>query len=298
MRIRNDEDAPADARAFNPSAAVEMLCYGVFGVLLTTITVDGTYLSYVTPRLRPLLFLFAALTLVWAAMCARNVMSVGYRAHLERCLILLAPALLVAFPVAANPVDMIGPSSSGATSAVSNVVGGVNSAVGTGSVNSAVGTGGATGGVAADAPVGTDESGESIPGLDASTKTITVTDDTFYRWITAVSERPDLYDGYRISLVGFVYGDAAKGVAGGSGGSASAGGSFAVARMSMWCCPADTYLMGLLVDGASDASMSSFKEGDWVSVSGTLSADGDGIVVEPTHVTATGKPSVEYVYPN
>lgn len=356
-----------NVRAFNAEAMLEVACYAAFGALLMKIAIDGGYLRYVTPRLRPLLFALAVLTMAWAALCGRNVMSASYRAHPLRCLIIMVPALMIAFPVQQGATDLLAPSTTSANLTKSIVTVSEN----------ALTTAGASGQGAQALIGGTQPSDDDIPGIDREARTIDITDDTYYRWVTAINADPHKYDGYTVRTMGFVMPNAqtkdadgaeisgtgtgaasadtntdgtntdgtgenavtndanagtgagsatssgsaagapadvaaeslAGTVAGGNAGGSSdatasaadsasgtASNGFGLARVAMWCCPADAYAMGFEVSG-TNATAHTYGQGDWLKVIGTLKAGANGgVTLEPTSIERTQAPKNEYVY--
>lgn len=127
----------------------------------------------------------------------------------------------------------------------------------------------------------------TLTGLDTKAKTINVSDDDFYTWMFELGVNPKKYDGYTITMKGFIYREA----------DSMKKNEFALVRLSMWCCAADLTPIGLLVD--SDGGIGTkFKENDWVVVTGKmkLSSAGD-LVLKAEHIEAAKKPEEEYVYP-
>lgn len=140
----------------------------------------------------------------------------------------------------------------------------------------------AAGGQGSDA-----DSWYTLTGLDAKAKTITVTDDDFYTWMFEFGVNAKKYDGYTITMKGFIYREP----------DSMKKNQFALVRLSMWCCAADLTPIGLLVD--SDGGIGTkFKDNDWVVVTGKAKLSGDGdLVLKAEHIEAAKKPKEEYVYP-
>ena len=94
------------------------------------------------------------------------------------------------------------------------------------------------------------------------------------------------YEGYTVVMKGFVYRDP----------DIQKKCDFALVRLSMWCCAADLSPIGFLVDSDSEVT---FKDDDWVTVTGTfgISEDGESLILKAQSIEAAEKPEEEYVYP-
>lgn len=277
-------------KGLNLEALTESASYLIFGALLVRLTISGTYLNYVTPRMKPYLYGLSVLMFFWAAVSIRNLFRPRYKSRIKRCMVLILPILLLAVP----------PSSPAAGAMVK---------------------GGA--GISRSTPVDTTqasdeyayygqdtlekpedtleeeqnyESQETQPdtqaktpppglnGLNKDTKTITISDEDFSPWITELSNHPEAYDGYTVTLKGFVYLDLED----------KKENEFAVVRLSMWCCSADLAPMGLVA--VSNGKLP-WGENSWITVTGKLAVkDGYG-TLEAEKIEAAEKPSEEYVYP-
>ena len=123
-----------------------------------------------------------------------------------------------------------------------------------------------------------------LNGLNKDTKTITISDEDFSPWITELSNHPEAYDGYTVTLKGFVYLDLED----------KKENEFAVVRLSMWCCSADLAPMGLVA--VSNGKLP-WEENSWITVTGKLAVKDGYATLEAEKIEAAEKPSEEYVYP-
>jgi putative membrane protein len=87
--------------------------------------------------------------------------------------------------------------------------------------------------------------------------TIVLDDENFYGVYNAIYDNPKKFEGRRVTLSGFAYRDAPN----------LGSGEFVTARNLMWCCAADTSLIGFLTRLPAGTLPS---RDDWVSLSGTL----------------------------
>lgn len=281
-------------KGLNLEALTESASYLIFGALLVRLTISGTYLNYVTPRMKPYLYGLSVLMFFWAAVSVRNLFRPRYKSRIKRCMVLILPILLLAVP----------PSSPTAGAMVKGGAGIPRSLP----VETTQDTTQASdeyayyGQDTLEKPEDTleeeqnYESQETQPdtqaktpppglnGLNKDTKTITISDEDFSPWITELSNHPEAYDGYTVTLKGFVYLDLED----------KKENEFAVVRLSMWCCSADLAPMGLVA--VSNGKLP-WEENSWITVTGKLAVkDGYG-TLEAEKIEAAEKPSEEYVYP-
>lgn len=277
-------------KGLNLEALTESASYLIFGALLVRLTISGTYLNYVTPRMKPYLYGLSVLMFFWAAVSVRNLYRPRYKSRIKRCMVLILPILLLAVP----------PSSPAAGAMVKGGAGIPRS--------SPVDTTQASdeyayyGQDTLEKPEDTleeeqnYESQEAQPdnqaktpppglnGLNKDTKTITISDEDFSPWITELSNHPEAYDGYTVTLKGFVYLDLED----------KKENEFAVVRLSMWCCSADLAPMGLVA--VSNGKLP-WEENSWITVTGKLAVKDGYATLEAEKIEAAEKPSEEYVYP-
>lgn len=281
-------------KGLNLEALTESASYLIFGALLVRLTISGTYLNYVTPRMKPYLYGLSVLMFFWAAVSVRNLFCPRYKSRIKRCMVLILPILLLAVP----------PSSPTAGAMVKGGAGIPRSSP----VETTQDTTQASdeyayyGQDTLEKPEDTleeeqnYESQEAQPdnqaktpppglnGLNKDTKTITISDEDFSPWITELSNHPKAYDGYTVTLKGFVYLDLED----------KKENEFAVVRLSMWCCSADLAPMGLVA--VSNGKLP-WEENSWITVTGKLAVKDGYATLEAEKIEAAEKPSEEYVYP-
>lgn len=281
-------------KGLNLEALTESASYLIFGALLVRLTISGTYLNYVTPRMKPYLYGLSVLMFFWAAVSVRNLFCPRYKSRIKRCMVLILPILLLAVP----------PSSPTAGAMVKGGAGIPRSSP----VETTQDTTQASdeyayyGQDTLEKPEDTleeeqnYESQEAQPdnqaktpppglnGLNKDTKTITISDEDFSPWITELSNHPEAYDGYTVTLKGFVYLDLED----------KKENEFAVVRLSMWCCSADLAPMGLVA--VSNGKLP-WEENSWITVTGKLAVKDGYATLEAEKIEAAEKPSEEYVYP-
>ena len=277
-------------KGLNLEALTESASYLIFGALLVRLTISGTYLNYVTPRMKPYLYGLSVLMFFWAAESVRNLFCPRYKSRIKRCMVLILPILLLAVP----------PSSPTAGAMVKGGAGISRSTpVDTTQASDEYAYYGQD---ALEKPEDTleeeqnYESQEAQPdnqaktpppglnGLNKDTKTITISDEDFSPWITELSNHPEAYDGYTVTLKGFVYLDLED----------KKENEFAVVRLSMWCCSADLAPMGLVA--VSNGKLP-WEENSWITVTGKLAVKDGYATLEAEKIEAAEKPSEEYVYP-
>lgn len=281
-------------KSLNLEALTESASYLIFGALLVRLTISGTYLNYVTPRMKPYLYGLSVLMFFWAAVSVRNLFRPRYKSRIKRCMVLILPILLLAVP----------PSSPTAGAMVKGGAGIPRSSP----VETTQDTTQASdeyayyGQDTLEKPEDTLEEEQNyesqkaqpdnqaktpppgLNGLNKDTKTITISDEDFSPWITELSNHPEAYDGYTVTLKGFVYLDLED----------KKENEFAVVRLSMWCCSADLAPMGLVA--VSNGKLP-WEENSWITVTGKLAVKDGYATLEAEKIEAAEKPSEEYVYP-
>ncbi|GLB28363.1 TIGR03943 family protein [Lacrimispora amygdalina] len=266
-------------KGINVQALTESACYLLFGFQLFRLTVTGGYLSYVTPRMKPYLYGLSALMVLWAAMGAGKIFRPKYKGRLFHCLVLGIPILILTVPPAppAGSAVIKNYSSSSIPGSSSGGDGIDYSA----SEQETSGFDYYEDETAAEEP----DDSAGLNGLDENARTITIADDDYYAWMTELGAHADKYQGYTVTMKGFVFLDLEN----------RQENEFALVRLSMWCCSADMAPMGLM---AYDSKGLSFKENDWVTVTGKLSVKDGYPTIDAETMAAAEKPQQEYVYPN
>jgi putative membrane protein len=135
------------------------------------------------------------------------------------------------------------------------------------------------------------ESGYTVsppPGLDVKNKKITVRDEDFALWLSELFINMEKYEGYRISVKGFVFRDPET----------MTSNEFVPARLMMSCCAADLAPFGLI---CKYDKVSELKEDTWIMVEGVIHIgkyiDQDEPQITVTRISPADKPEQEYVYP-
>ncbi|MDF2887337.1 MAG: hypothetical protein K0R23_1722 [Lacrimispora sp.] len=293
-------------KGINVQALTETACFLLFGILLFRLTVTGGYLSYVTPRMKPYLYGLSALMVLWAAMGAGRMFRPKYKGRLLHCLVLGIPILILTVPPA-PPAGSAAIKNYSSSSIPGSSSGGAE--IDYGSASEQVTSGfdyyedeteeeqsNYSAGYDGDADDGQQEQtqaqtqqpdllkGAGLNGIDENSKTITIADDDYYAWMTELGAHADKYQGYTVTMKGFVFLDLEN----------RQENEFALVRLSMWCCSADMAPMGLM---AYDSKGLSSKENDWVTVTGKLSVKDGYPTIDAESMVAAEKPEQEYVYP-
>lgn len=135
------------------------------------------------------------------------------------------------------------------------------------------------------------ESGYTVPpppGLNIKNKKITIRDEDFALWISELFINMEKYEGYQISVKGFVFRDPET----------MSNNEFVPARLMMSCCTADLAPFGLICKYDKVAEL---KEDAWITVEGIIHIgkylDQDEPQITVTKISPAEKPEQEYVYP-
>jgi putative membrane protein len=255
-------DGGIRAKAFNPQVFLEVVCYAAFAALTLYLLRTDKYLTYVTPRMKPYLYFSALVMVLWAAAGAFRMFRPQNNTRSAHCFALAIPILLFLLP-----------HSQLSASDLSYNYGG----------DSFSGASGVPG-VQADGPGAIPY---DLPGLDEEAQKITVANEDFYPWLSEIYEKLDYYQGFEISITGFVLNDPYM----------FAPDEFVPARLGMSCCVADLVPYGPICKytGASELQPDS-----WVTVEGVVEPwDFDGWV-EPVIIVTNIAPADEvegYIYP-
>ncbi len=294
------------ARAFNPQVFLEFLCYCVFGGLMLYLVESGKYLSYVTPRIEPYLYFTAIIMGIWALAGLGRLFRPQYKIRSAHCYVLAVPILLLLFPH--NPLsisDLSGNYISGNNlSGIPTEAPAKNITEPTDDSSSYSGNDFSSSDPAAmdsidssfydtQTEVSEDEDNYTadLPGLDTANKKITVSDDDFSMWLTVLYDNIEKYNGYTITITGYVFNDS----------EALQKDEFVPARLMMSCCAADLAPAGLICkyDKASE-----LKADSWVTVEGTIfigQYEYDGEKYDDPQISVTKITPAEevegYIYP-
>lgn len=278
-------DMYARKKVLNPQIALEFLCCTAFTVLIVHLIKSGNYQYYVAPKMVPYLYFTAAVMTIWAGMGLFRVFRPQYKTHAAHCLVLAIPIVLLLLPQ----------SSIGASDLSSGYLNGKAIATPSGSSAPPAANGPASAGqsgpeasqAAGQEAVPKDEYGNDLVGLDVKNKKITVENDYFYTWISEIYTHLDQYEGYQISITGFVFKDPET----------MQSNEFSPARLMMSCCVADLMPVGFICqyDAAPD-----LEDNIWVTVTGTIVKGEYMGEPEPQVAVTKISPAEEvkgYVYP-
>ena len=279
------------AKQLNPQALLEAASLIAVAAWLGFELISKRYLVYVTPRMTLYLIGAVVALCIWAGIALARLFRPAARPRVLHAFLLTIPLLLLLLPHG----DVSAASGSFNTSGVS--------AAQTSAPDSAA--------TAAPVQAGNDQAQnktqqnettqstetslqneqEAIAGLDRENKTITISTDDFYAWVVRIYNETEAYEGYTVSITGYVINDS----------TVFAPDEFAVARLLMSCCVADLSPLGLICryDQAADLTADG-----WVSVVGTLtlgSYEADGQQYAEPQLTVTSIAPAEeiagYIYP-
>lgn len=276
-------------KSFNPQIFLEFLCYSIFSGLIFYLVKSEKYLSYVTPRMEPYLYFLSIVMGIWALVSLGRLFRPQHKIRSAHCFILVIPILLLLLPhTSLSASDFsgnytIGNNLSGesdkSSSKETDISGDSTSDYTDSSVSNT------------ETNVSEDEYYSNMPGLDTANKKITVSNDDFGLWYYELYANIKKYDGYTITMTGFVFKDPQ--IVGEN--------EFVPARLVMTCCVADLSPGGII---CKYDKVSELEENSWVTVEGVLfvgqyeyeGAKYDEPQVNVTKITPTQE--VEgYVYP-
>lgn len=234
------------AKAFNSQVFLEISCNIVFALIIIYLLKSGNYLYYVTPRMEPYLIFSAIVSVFWAVTGIRRLFKPQHLIRSAHCFVLMLPVLLLLLPHSALGINDISTGYAGA-----NI-----------------------------APSPYDQDAKS--GLDEENKKITISNDEFYPWITEIYGNIDRYEGYEITMTGFVFKDQEY----------LNENEFVPARLAMVCCAADLAPVGIL---CLYDNLSELESGQWITVTGILHKGQYNGQDEP-QLTVTGISPAEEVH--
>ncbi len=129
--------------------------------------------------------------------------------------------------------------------------------------------------------------GGYLHGYDAEAKTVTIPDSEFYNWCSELFLYPDRFEGFEITMTGFVLKDIPS----------LNGDEFVPARLMMSCCAADLSPCGIVCKYDDVAGLAADS---WVTVTGVLQVGSFEGAPEPQLHVSSIEPAEEitdYVYP-
>lgn len=259
------------AKAFNSQVFLEVLCNTAFVLIIIYLLTSGNYLYYVTPRMEPYLIFSAAVSAIWSVTGIRRLFKPQHLIRSAHCFVLMIPVLLLLLPHSALGINDISIGYTGAGAFVKSPPSGnyfEQSDYSYGEyfnfTNDPVDYSGGSNysspqedyGLSYEiAPSPYDQ--EVKGGLDEENKKITISNDEFYPWITEIYSNMDKYEGYEITMTGFVFKDQEY----------FNENEFVPARLAMTCCAADLAPVGIL---CLYDNLPELESEQWVTVKGIL----------------------------
>lgn len=263
-------------RKLNLQVLLEMACCFLFSAMMVYMVWSKQYLYFVTPRMKGYLYFVAAVMLVWGLTGIKRLFEPQHKLRLAHCFVLLLPMVLLLFPLDIMNVSKVS----------SQYVGKTGFAMTAQAQDTATTTVVGTGSAAVD-----DSESQNLPGLDVANKTITVDDDDFSMWVTELYVHMQQYEGYTISMTGYIFKDS----------NILEEGQFVPARLMMSCCVADLVPSGIV---CLYSNTDILKQDVWVTVEGTLTVGEriiDGATSQEPQIKVTklaaAKEVKGYVYP-
>lgn len=264
-------------KTINSQVLAEAGCFLLFGVAMLYLLISERYLDYVTPRIAPYLLFTAVVMVVWAAAGLKGLFRVRHRRRAGHCFVLLLPVVLLLLPHGTvGTADLSGSAGLLTGSAIGSPSGIMGAArpnqeapapgeetgvaqVPPGSEPAAVEKGTEQEEAATDTYMSMNVYGQpmALHGYDEINRSITVSNEEFYDWMSEFFMNPQQLEGFRVTVTGAVYKDAAV----------LAENEFVPARLVMSCCVADLAPCGLVCryDKAAELAPDA-----WVTVTGTL----------------------------
>lgn len=259
------------AKAFNTQVFLEISCNIVFALIIIYLLKSGNYLYYVTPRMEPYLIFTSIVSLIWAVTGIRRLFKPQHLIRSAHCFVLMIPVLLLLLPHSALGINDVSTGYAGAGAYMKNPASGnssMQSEYSSGQysnfTNDPVDYSGSTTYPSTQedysysydtAPSPYDRDAKS--GLDEENKKINIINDEFYPWITEIYANIDRYEGYEITMTGFVFKDQEY----------FNEDEFVPARLAMVCCAADLAPVGIL---CLYDNLSELESGQWITVTGIL----------------------------
>lgn len=274
------------AKAFNSQVFLEILCNFVFTSLIIHLLKSGSFLFYVTPRMKPYLIFSVILSAVWAIAGFRRLFKPQHLIRSSHCFVLVIPVMLLLLPHSTLNITDVATGYTGAGAFVQKPDSG----------NLFTET---EDDLVSIAPL-PQENYESSPdiaaspydadiqtGLDEENKKIIIGNDAFYPWIAEIYSNMDKYEGYKITMTGFVFKDQEYFYEN----------EFVPARLAMTCCAADLAPMGIL---CKYDRVSELESGQWITVEGVLHKGQYNGQDEPQVIVTSITPAEEilgYIFP-
>ncbi len=313
-------------KVFNPQVFIEFLCYILFSLLILHLVISNKYLSYVTPRMKPYLIFTSIAMAVWACVGLRRLFNPQHRLRAAHCFVLVLPILFIIMPhkpisgsdisagyVNRNILNNIAGNNSYKLSTLPTIspledntsmkdnTGVTDKTSDMDQITSANEEGlsdrfsnGEAGGqsdaYAADEQniLPDDRPVRTLPGLDEINQRITISHEEFYLWLVEIFSNMDKFDGYQITIKGFVFKDDPELIEN----------EFMISRLLMSCCTADLVPGGII---CRYDKISELEADTWITVEGViqigeyLGYDEPQIIVK--NISAAEEPEDPYIYP-
>ncbi|NYB75815.1 TIGR03943 family protein [Sedimentibacter hydroxybenzoicus DSM 7310] len=289
------------AKAFNFQVFLEISCNIVFALIIIYLLKSGNYLYYVTPRMEPYLIFSTIVSAIWALAGIKRLFKPQHLIRSAHCFVLMIPVVLLLLPHSALGINDVSTGYAGAGAYMKNPTSGnssIQSEYSSGQysdfTNDPVDYSGNTTSPSAQEDYNYSYDISPSPyepdvksGLDEENKKINIINDEFYPWITEIYANMDGYEGYEITMTGFVFKDQEY----------LNENEFVPARLAMVCCAADLAPIGIL---CLYDNLSELESGQWVTVTGILHKGQYNGQDEP-QITVTGiSPAEEvlvYIFP-
>ena len=249
---------------------MEVLSCALFGGLLLWLVISGEYLSYVAPRIGPYLIFASVVMLSWALLGLGKLLRPQHRVRTAHCFVLALPMLLLLLPHTAVTTESLASGYTDMGTLVQNA-GSSSSEDKTPSVTAEPSS----------------PSGSGLSGLDETSREITISDDEFYQWISEIYSNMDKYEGYTVSVTGYVL----------KGTDYLGENEFVAARLAMTCCIADLTPVGMVCEYDGVAGL---EANTWVTVRGVIAIGQYQGEDEPEILVTDIAPAEEvegYIYP-
>lgn len=152
--------------SFNLELLTEMFCCSLLSALLIFIVLSNSYLSFVTPKMRPYLIFTAIVLFIWALYDLYNIFTVKHENHYSHCLIIIIPMILIMLAIFFGNTEDVSKDFV-STSNNSNI---------------------------------SSSDGVILHGYDKNEKSIIISDEEYYPWLVEIFNNPKKYIGYSIKL--------------------------------------------------------------------------------------------------
>lgn len=262
----------------------------VFGFFILKSAVEGSYLLYVTPRIKPWLIFTAAIMFLWSFSAFKSSAESHYPLSPASVFVLLIPLVLMLLPLEKTGIDKLsfaGSPAFSARSAPPALAETMNPFLNPPAKNKGFSVQKEE--IDEDALLQkTPKSYTKLKGYDAENRSISADNEDFLDWTDAVYKYPEDFDGWHIEITGMIFYDSQF----------MNENEFIPARLLMVCCAADLVPYGLICQYDNAHNL---EKGKWVTVNGTLSVGSYHGNPEPQILVESitqAERAEEYVYPS